>query len=205
MLGPLEVRDSSGDVVEVGGARLRALLIMLALRPGQLVTSSQLIEGLWGEQPPSEPGNALQALVSRLRRAVPEAEIASRPAGYQLMIDPEATDVTRFEKLASRGRAQLRDDPAEAARTLRAALALWRGPALADSAEAAAGIADAAQPVIARLDELRLSAMQDRIAADLGLGTTPDGTSQYGASQVPVRTWSRSSRGWLPRIPPGSR
>jgi two-component SAPR family response regulator len=100
----LEVRDSSGDVVEVGGARLRALLIMLALRPGQLVTSSQLIEGLWGEQPPSEPGNALQALVSRLRRAVPGAEIASRPAGYQLMIDPEATDVARFERLASRGR-----------------------------------------------------------------------------------------------------
>jgi hypothetical protein len=110
---------------------------MLALRPGQLVTSSQLIDGLWGEQPPSEPGNALQALVSRLRRALPEAEIESRPAGYQLVLDPEATDIARFERLAAQGRTQLRDEPAQAARTLRAALALWRGPALADITDVA--------------------------------------------------------------------
>jgi predicted ATPase/DNA-binding SARP family transcriptional activator len=159
MLGPLEVRDSAGSVLDVGGARVRGLLILLALRPGQLVTSSQLIEGLWGEEPPAEPVNALQALVSRLRRAVPEAQIQPRPAGYQLMLDPEQTDVVRFERLAARGRRQLRDDPATAARTLGEALTLWRGPA--EVAEAG---------VVARLEEVRLGALQDRITADLRLG-----------------------------------
>src|SRR5580658_1588662 len=132
MLGPLEVRTAgdSGAVLEVGGARLRALLIMLALRPGQLVPASQLIDGLWADQPPAGAPNALQALVSRLRRAVPEAVIESRPAGYQLKMDPRSTDIVQFEDLVAAGRAQLRDDPATAGQTLRQALALWRGPAL---------------------------------------------------------------------------
>jgi DNA-binding SARP family transcriptional activator len=114
MLGPLEVRTAgdSGAVLEVGGARLRALLIMLALRPGQLVPASQLIDGLWADQAPAGAPNALQALVSRLRRAVPEAVIESRPTGYQLKLDPRSTDIVRFEELAAAGRAQLRDDPA---------------------------------------------------------------------------------------------
>jgi DNA-binding SARP family transcriptional activator len=73
MLGALEVRADSGDVLEVGGSRLRALLIMLALRPGQLVPASELIDGLWAEQAPNGAANALQALVSRLRRATPSA------------------------------------------------------------------------------------------------------------------------------------
>src|SRR5580698_10272739 len=116
MLGPLEVRASQaggageggeGAVLDVGGARLRALLIMLALRPGQLVTASQLIDGLWAGQVPAEPGNALQALVSRLRRALPQAELASLPAGYRLTLEP--TDIARFEDLAAAGRRQLRD------------------------------------------------------------------------------------------------
>jgi DNA-binding SARP family transcriptional activator len=142
---------------------LRALLIMLALRPGRLVTASQLIDGLWAEQVPAEPGNALQALVSRLRRALPQAELASLPAGYQLTLEP--TDIARFEDLTAGGRRQLRDgDPAAAAATLRQALNLWRGPALADVAETEWG-----QTVIARLDELRLTAIQDRITADLSL------------------------------------
>ena len=152
MLGSLEVRAASGEVLEIGGARLRALLIMLALRPGQLVPASQLIDGLWADQAPAGAANALQALVSRLRRALPEALIESRPAGYQLKLDPGATDIVRFEELAAAGRAQLRDDPAAAAATLRRALGLWRGPALAEVAETEFGRA-----VIARLDELRCS------------------------------------------------
>jgi predicted ATPase/DNA-binding SARP family transcriptional activator len=168
MLGPLEVRDSSGAVAEVGGARLRALLIMLALRPGQLVTASQLIDGLWGEQTPAEPGNALQALVSRLRRALPEADLGSLPAGYRLAIG--ATDIARFDDLAAAGRRHLRaGDPAAAATALREALGLWRGPALAEVADSEWG-----QAVIARLNELRLTAIQDRIAADLALGHAAD-------------------------------
>jgi len=169
MLGPLEVRtdDDSGIVLDVGGSRLRALLIMLALRPGQLVPASQLIDGLWADQPPAGAANALQALVSRLRRALPDAVIESRPVGYQLKLDPRSTDIVRFEELATKGRTQLRDDPAAAAATLRLALALWRGPALMDVADS-----DFGQAVIARLDELRLLATENRIDADLRTGIT---------------------------------
>ncbi len=99
MLGPLEVRAGSGELLEVGGARLRTLLIMLALRPGQLVPASQLIDGLWAEQSPSGAPNALQALVSRLRRALPEAVIEAGPSGYRLAIRPLDTDIVRFEEL----------------------------------------------------------------------------------------------------------
>jgi predicted ATPase/DNA-binding SARP family transcriptional activator len=169
MLGPLEVRTgpdpADGTVVEVGGARLRALLIMLALHPGRLVTSGQLIDGLWADETPAGAANALQALVSRLRRAVPEAAIESRPTGYQLRLDPRCTDVVRFEELAAAGRAQLDEDPAAAAATLREALALWRGPALADVAET-----DFGRAAIARLDELRLITLEHRVDAELRAG-----------------------------------
>jgi predicted ATPase/DNA-binding SARP family transcriptional activator len=169
MLGPLEVRTDvdPGEIVEVPGARLRALLIMLALHPGQPVPASQLIDGLWPEEMPAAAANALQALVSRLRRALPEPVIESRPPGYQLKIDPRSTDIVRFENLAAAGRAQLREDPALAGQTLRQALALWRGPALTDVAET-----DFGQAAIARLDELRLTAIEHRIDADLRTGNT---------------------------------
>jgi predicted ATPase/DNA-binding SARP family transcriptional activator len=167
MLGALEVRAGSGELLEVGGSRLRALLIMLALRPGQVVPASELIDGLWADQAPNGAANALQALVSRLRRALPGAVIESRPAGYQLALDPRATDIVRFEDLAAAGRSQLRHDPARAAATLRQALGLWRGPALADVAETDFGAA-----VIARLDELRLAAIEQRVDADLLTGVT---------------------------------
>ena len=169
LLGPLEVRTDGdpGEIVEVAGARLRALLIMLALHPGQLVTASQLIDGLWPQEMPAGAGNALQALVSRLRRALPEAVIESRPSGYQLKIDPRSTNIVRFEDLVAAGRAQLRDDPATAGQTLRQALALWRGPALADVADT-----DFGQAAIARLDEVRLTAIEQRVDADLRTGNT---------------------------------
>jgi predicted ATPase/DNA-binding SARP family transcriptional activator len=165
MLGPLEVRADSGEELEVGGARLRALLILLALDPGRVVPATRLIDALWEDQVPAGATNALQALVSRLRRALPGIAVTPRPAGYQLDLDPDAVDARRFERLAARGRAQLRNDPAAAAGTLRAALELWRGPALAD----VAGARFAREPV-ARLDELRLAAVQDRIEAELRLG-----------------------------------
>src|SRR2546429_4698122 len=161
MLGPLEVRDDADTVVEVGGARLRALLILLALDPGRVVPATRLIDALWEDQVPAGATNALQALVSRLRRAVPGIAVTPRPAGYQLDLDPDAVDVRRFERLAARGRAQLRHDPAAAVATLRSALELWRGPALADVAEA-----PFAREPVARLDELRLAAIPDRIEAE---------------------------------------
>jgi predicted ATPase/DNA-binding SARP family transcriptional activator len=165
MLGPLEVRDRDGAPVPVSGARLRTLLIELALAPGKLVPTAQLVDAVWGDEPPAGAGNALQALVSRLRRALPEAVVESHPAGYRLLIDPSAVDVTRFERLVADGRAALPDDPARAASTLRAALSLWRGPALLD----VAGV-DFFQPTLTRLDELRLTATEVRVEADLQLG-----------------------------------
>ena len=148
---------------------------MLALRPGQVVPASELIDGLWAGQAPNGAANALQALVSRLRRALPEAVIESRPAGYQFTLDPRATDVVRFEELIAVGRAQLRRDPAGAAATFRQALSLWRGPALADVAETGFGSA-----IIARLDELRLAAIEQRADADLLTGVTEPLVAELG-------------------------
>jgi predicted ATPase/DNA-binding SARP family transcriptional activator len=165
MLGPLEVRDRDGAPVPVAGARLRTLLIELALAPGKLVPTAQLVDAVWGDEPPAGAGNALQALVSRLRRAQPEVVVESHPAGYRLLIDPDAVDVTRFERLVASGRAALPDDPGKAASTLREALSLWRGPALLD----VAGV-DFFQPILTRLDELRLTATEGRAEADLRLG-----------------------------------
>ncbi len=165
MLGPLEVRDRDGAPVPVAGARLRALLIELALAPGKLVPTAQLVDAVWGDEPPAGAGNALQALVSRLRRALPVAVVESHLGGYRLLIDPGAVDVTRFERLVADGRAALPDDPARAASMLREALSLWRGPALLDVAEV-----DFFQPALTRLDELRLTATEGRVEVDLRLG-----------------------------------
>ena len=172
ILGPLEVRDDTGNVVEVGGARLRALLILLALEPGRVVTTTRLVDALWEDQLPAGANNALQALVSRLRRAVPGIPVTPHPSGYRLDLARDAVDAWRFERLAARGRDELRHDPAAGVATLRTALALWRGPALADVAEARF----AREPTV-RLDELRLAALADRIEGELRLGA--------GASLVP--------------------
>lgn len=160
MLGSLEVRTEDGTPVAVTGARLRTLLVLLALDPGHVVTTSRIIDGVWGDEPPAEAANALQALVSRLRRT--GLTVESQPTGYQLVLDAGDVDVHRFERLAAKGRATLATDPVATADTLRAALALWRGPALADAATAAF-----AQAPVARLTELRLAATGDRIEADL--------------------------------------
>jgi predicted ATPase/DNA-binding SARP family transcriptional activator len=160
MLGPLAVRTADGEPVEVTGGRLRTLLILLALDPGRVVTSSRLIDGVWGDVPPAEAANALQALVSRLRRT--GFTVESQPAGYRLALARDDVDVHRFERLAERGRATLATDPATTGAVLREALALWRGPALADVATA-----PFAQAPVARLTELRLAAAGDRIEAEL--------------------------------------
>src|SRR5256885_9120088 len=99
MLGPLEVTDGSGRPVEVGGSRLRTLLILLALDAGRVVTAERLIDGVWGAVPPSGAANALQSLVSRLRRTLPGAPIDSRPSGYRLVLDDDAIDLRRFDRL----------------------------------------------------------------------------------------------------------
>jgi predicted ATPase/DNA-binding SARP family transcriptional activator len=164
VLGPLEVRVGFGEPVEVVGPRLRALVIRLALDPDRVVLASQLVDAVWDEDPPAGAANALQSLVSRLRRLLPDV-VETHPAGYRLALDPEAVDAVRFQALAAAGREELAHDPGRAGETLRAALALWRGPALADVATA-----QFAAAAVARLEELRLGALEDRIDADLALG-----------------------------------
>jgi DNA-binding SARP family transcriptional activator len=173
MLGPLEVRTDDTATASVGGARLRALLTLLALEPGRVVSSDRLIDGIWEDDPPMGAANALQALVSRLRRVLPGVEVESHPAGYRLAIEPEAVDVARFERLVAAGRSALPEDAARAARILSEALDLWRGPALLDVASA-----DVFRAPVARLSELRMAALEDRIEADLRLGRGPELTSE---------------------------
>ncbi|WP_308168117.1 BTAD domain-containing putative transcriptional regulator [Nonomuraea sp. NEAU-A123] len=173
MLGPLEVQDDDGSPVEVTGARLRTLLIVLALEPDRVVPMTRLIDGIWGPRPPAGAVNAVQALVSRLRRVLPQAHIEPYPAGYRLALNPDAVDVTRFERLAAAGRSALAHDPATAARTLREALNLWRGPALLDVADT-----DFFQAPLTHLSHLRLSATEDRIEADLHLGRAGELTTE---------------------------
>src|SRR6266536_2852375 len=170
LLGPLEVH-SQGRAVDVAGRRLRLLLAILALQPGQVVAAERLIDLLWEEaSQPADPANALQALVSRLRRVLEAASsgdrLSSRPSGYFLAVAPDQVDALRFERLFRDGHEALAAGRyRQAAATLREALDLWRGPPLADFAAEPFAAANAT-----RLEELRLGALEDRIEAELGLG-----------------------------------
>ena len=171
VLGPLEVTDAAGRPVRVAGQRVRALLILLAMDAGRVVSARSLIELLWPDERPVDAANALQSLVSRLRVALrqaglPDGVVESSAVGYRLAASPAAVDALAFEAQARAGRQALAGgDPATAARLLREALARWRGPALAD----VAGEEFAAAPA-ARLAELRGAAQLDRIEAELALG-----------------------------------
>ncbi|RFU39764.1 AfsR family transcriptional regulator, partial [Actinomadura logoneensis] len=103
ILGPLEVRDGTGRPVEISGPRLRALLVRLALEPGRPVSAARLLDDLWDDDPPG--GNALQALVSRLRAATGRDVIGHGPAGYRLALDPSAVDAVAFERAVAAARA----------------------------------------------------------------------------------------------------
>ena len=171
VLGPLEVTDAAGRPVRVGGQRVRALLILLAMDAGRVVSARSLIERLWRDERPTDAANALQSLVSRLRVALrqaglPDGVLESSAVGYRLAASAASVDALAFEAQARAGRQALAGgDPATAARLLREALARWRGPALAD----VAGEEFAAAPA-ARLAELRAAALLDRIEAELAVG-----------------------------------
>ncbi|MEV6932526.1 BTAD domain-containing putative transcriptional regulator, partial [Dactylosporangium sp. NPDC051485] len=157
ILGPLEVRGDGGEPVAVGGPKPRALLTRLLLEAGQVVP----LERLGGDS-----ANALQAQVSRLRRALPGAPVEFAGGGYRIAADPRDVDAHRFERLARDGRQLLAaGDFTTAAGVLREALDLWRGPALADLPDAAAQVV--------RLEEARLAAVEDLVEAELAL---PEGT-----------------------------
>ena len=172
ILGPLEVRRQ-GRQVALGAAKQRALLAILLVHANELVSSDRLIDELW-PQPPETAANTLQVYVGKLRKALepgrargaPAEVLITRAPGYMLRVEAGQLDAERFESLLADGsRAREAGESPAAAELLREALALWRGDALADFI-----YEPFAQGEIARLEELRLSALEERIEADLGLG-----------------------------------
>ena len=165
ILGPLEVWDEGGEV-SLGGPKPRALLAVLLLHPNEVVPADRLIDELWGEDSPEDAAAALRVNVSRLRKALPQDVLTTRSPGYVIRVEPDELDLHRFERLVDEGRSLLaRGLAADASERLRDALSLWRGPALADFA-----YESFAQAAIARLEEIRLAAVELRIDADLALG-----------------------------------
>ncbi|MGQ4389823.1 BTAD domain-containing putative transcriptional regulator [Streptomyces sp. SAS_270] len=166
ILGVAQAEDEQGAVVPVGGPRVRALLTALAHRTGRTATPEALIDEVWADAPPADASAALQALVGRLRRAVGKDAIASEVGGYRLTATRDDVDLFVFERRVEEGKDALgRGDAHTAARTLREALTLWRGPALADLPDRTAAT---------RPEALRLEATRARAEADLRLGRAPD-------------------------------
>jgi predicted ATPase/DNA-binding SARP family transcriptional activator len=163
ILGTTQALRPDGTPVPVGGARLRALLAVLALRPGRTVPVRVLVDEVWDGDPPADATGALQALVGRLRRALGADAVASDEGGYRLTAARDDIDLHRFERLAGDGLRALADgDAAKAAVVLDDALALWRGPALADLPDRTAEAA--------RWETRHLDARRARLAAGLALG-----------------------------------
>ncbi len=169
ILGPLEVVHEE-RAVALGGSRERALLAILLLSANRVVSSERLAEDLWAGRPPEGASQALRVYVSRLRKSLREAGgeglLVTQPPGYMARVEPAGLDATRFEALLAQGRHEAgRGDHHRAAATLRLGLSLWRGPALADLADAPFARAEAA-----RLEETRLAALEERIEAELACG-----------------------------------
>ncbi len=172
ILGPLETLDR-GERVALGGSKRRAVLALLLLHANETVSSERLIDELWGEGPPATAAKTLQAHVSRLRKALAggaDGPIVTHGHGYELRVGPDDVDSHRFERLLGEARAELAEGrPAGASRLLESALALWRGPPLADLA-----YEPFAQAEIARLEDLRVAAQELLVEASLALGRHAD-------------------------------
>ncbi|HEX6381550.1 MAG TPA: BTAD domain-containing putative transcriptional regulator, partial [Acidimicrobiia bacterium] len=180
ILGPMEVVHDGRPVV-FGRSRERAVLALLLASCNRVVSAERLADDLWGGDPPERAAHSLQVFVSRLRKALREAGgdgvVVTRPPGYVALVAPEHLDAARFEALVAAARRQSgAGAPAEAAATLRTALALWRGPALADVADAPGARAEAA-----RLEDARLAALEERIDAELACGRHGELTAELEA------------------------
>jgi DNA-binding SARP family transcriptional activator len=161
ILGPLEVCDE-GRSLPLGGAKQRALLAILILNANRVVSVERLLDALWGEHQPTSGAKALHVYVSQLRKVLADDRVVTQPPGYMLRLDPEELDETRF--CAMRAQAETAG-PRHAAELLRNALSLWRGAPLADFS-----YDEFARAEIARLEELRASAIEQRIDLDIALG-----------------------------------
>lgn len=172
LLGPLEVRDGS-ELLALGGVRERAVLAALLISANRVIPASRLVSLLWGDDPPETALNTLQVHVSHLRRSLepgrerrsPGGLLLTRAPGYELRVADGDVDARRFEEEADRGGNLVASSPAAALEALRAALAEWRGPALAELRALPFALAEAE-----RLEERRLAAVEQRIEAELALG-----------------------------------
>jgi DNA-binding SARP family transcriptional activator len=185
LLGPVQAVRAGRDV-PLGGPRQRALLALLALDAGGVVPAGRLVEELWLGRPPLGAATTLRSYVSRLRSALaPEVAVVARGGGYALNAGPGQLDVRRFEALVAEGQAAVgRGEAVAAGNRFREALALWRGPALADVADV--------EPLAregARLEELRLAAVEGRLEADLATGSHAEvaGELERLAAEYPLR------------------
>jgi DNA-binding SARP family transcriptional activator len=174
-LGPFHLEDG-GRPITIAGIRQRAVLADLVLHANEVVPSEQLVVELWGEDSPASAGNALQAAISRLRRVLPAGRLITTAPGYLLRIFPAELDAAQFEQLLFEGRDALTAGrAAEAVQLLDQAMALWRGPPLADFR-----YEPFAQAEIARLEELQLACLEERNEANLALGSVGAVTAELG-------------------------
>ena len=189
LLGPLEAWR--GDTrADLGAPKQRAVLALLLLHRGQVVSTDRIVDELWGERPPRSAAKSVQVYVSGLRKALGEDSLETRGHGY--VLDAGTVDSDRFEELLAEGRELLTSgDAGKAASTLREALGLWRGPALADFA-----YEEFAQEAIAALEEKRLAALEDRIDADLALGRHADVVAELSqlVAEHPLREGFRAQQ-----------
>jgi DNA-binding SARP family transcriptional activator len=191
ILGPLEVRQD-GRERPIAGAKQRALLAVLLLNVNHVVSSGRLVAELWGGEPPESGQAALRVRVSQLRKVLEPGcpangsrVLRTQAPGYVLVAEPGTVDLLRFRRLADEGsRALAEGDPAAACVKLAEALSLWRGPALAEFADE-----PFARPAARWLEELRLTALEKRIEADLALGRHADvaGELETLAAEHPLR------------------
>ena len=180
ILGPLEVSDETGPLL-LGGLKQRAVLAMLLLEPGRIVPVDRLIDALWGEQPPRTANTSLQNFISQLRKTLGADVLETKAPGYRVRVRPGELDFDRFRVLVDSARGA---EPPERAEKLRHALALWRGPALADFT-----FETFAQPHITHLEELRLATLEERVEADLANGAHADivGELEVLVADFPMR------------------
>ena len=162
ILGPLEVTDGD-ETIALGGRNQRALLTLLLLRANEPLSVERLVDAIWGERAPRTATTSLQNTVSQLRKLLGPGVLHTRSSGYVLELDDSQLDLARFERFVQQARSAV--DAAIRASLLREALELWRGPALADCE-----LEEFAQAEIDRLEDLRLAALEERLAADLDLG-----------------------------------